>query len=184
MPDSKLRSVFRKYKIDNFPYPLYYCLPYGLRFEIGREVEGAAALARAEEIFAAVFPKNHELLIVAEGGLSGKCAKALEGFENVSFPVEKYDSETGELEVYTRTVYCLPVHRMPHTVVLETILREEEYSGKVYFADAQSGIMMMLYDSRGCDVVAPTPGLLSPIYQEKKHLLSMIDLPQMKLLYE
>ena len=184
MPDSKLRSVFRKYKIDNFPYPLYYCLPYGLRFEIGREVEGAQALARAEEIFAAAFPKNHELLIVLETRPEGKVAKALAALENLSFHVEKYDSETGELEVYTRTVYVAPTHRVPHTLLLDAILKQEAYSSKVYFADVENGMMMMLYDHRGCDLTAPNPLLLAPIYQEKKHLLSLIDLPQMKLQYE
>ncbi|MBQ6947710.1 MAG: hypothetical protein IJN42_06635, partial [Clostridia bacterium] len=165
MPDSKLRSVFRKYKIDNFPYPLYYCLPYGLRFEIGREVEGAEALARAEEIFTAVFPKNHEILVVLETEAEGKVAKALADFEQVSFPVEKYDSETGELEVYTRYVYALPTHRAPHTVLLDAILKQEKYADKVYFADVETGVMMMLYDLRGCDVVAPNSLLLSPIYK-------------------
>ncbi len=184
MPDSKLRSVFRKYKIDNFPYPLYYCLPYGLRFEIGREVEGAKALARAEEIFAAAFPKNHQLLVVLETQPEGKVKKVLEPFEQTSFPVEKYDSETGELEVYTRYIYALPVHQAPHTVLLEAILKQEQYADRVYFADVDTGVMMMLYDARGCDVVAPNGLLLGPLYKEKKHLLSIIDLPQMKLQYE
>ena len=184
MPDSKLRSVFRKYKIDNFPYPLYYCLPYGLRFEIGREVEGPLALARAEEIFAAAFPKNHELIVVLETEAEGKVAKALAEMEQLAFPVERYDSETGELEVYTRTVYAMPAHQTPHTVLLDAILKQEQYGSKVYFADVETGVMMMLYDARGCDVVAPNPLLLQPIYEEKKHLLSIIDLPQMKLQYE
>lgn len=184
MPDSKLRQVFRKYKIENFPYPLYYCLPYGLRFEIGREVEGAKALARAEEIFAATFAKNHELLVIFETEMDEKLSKALSSFEKSAFPVEKYDSETGELEVYTRTVYALPCHKVPHTLLIDAILRKEEYSSKVYFADAENGMMMMLYDSRGLDVTSPNPQLLAPIYKEKKHLLSLIDLPQMKLQFE
>ena len=185
MPHSLLRSVFRKYKIDNFPYPLYYCLPYGLRFEIGREVEGSAALARAEEIFAAAFPKNHELLIVLETQPQGKVKKVLSCLEQTSYPVEKYDSETGELEVYTRTVYVAPVHGVPHTVLLSAILSEPDtYGSRIYFADTESGVMMMLYDERGCDIVAPNSLLLEPIYKDKKHLLSMIDLPQMKMLFE
>ena len=184
MPDSKLRGVFRKYKIDNFPYPLYYCLPYGLRFEIGREVEGEKALLRAEEIFAAAFPKNHELLIVLDTAPADKVAKALQGLESCVFPLEKYDSETGDLEVYERHIYAAPVHGVPHTILLSAILREERYGSQVYFVDVQSGMIMMLYDERGADLVAPNPQLLTPIYREKKHLLSLIDLPQMKLQYE
>jgi len=185
MPDSKLRGVFRKYKIDNFPYPLYYCLPYGLRFEIGREVEGSEALARAEEIFAAAFPKKHEMLVILETTPEGKVKKALADFESVCYPVEHYDSETGELTVYERTVYAVPAHRVPHTVLFSAILNDEEtYGSRIYFADADNGMMMMLYDVRGLDIVAPNPLLLSPIYKEKKHLLSVIDLPQMKLNFE
>lgn len=185
MPDSKLRSVFRKYKIDNFPYPLYYCLPYGLRFEIGREVEGSAALARAEEIFAAAFAKNHELLIVLETEPQGKVKKALSSLEQTAYPVEKYDSETGELSVYTRFVYAAPAHAVPHTILLDAILKEPDiYGSRVYFADTETAMMMMLYDERGCDLVAPNSLLLEPIYKDKKHLLSMIDLPQMKMLFE
>ena len=182
MPDSKLRGVFRKYKIDNFPYPLYYCLPYGLRFDfkecVGRELQ------EAEGIFAAVFPKNHELLIVTEVEPQGKLKKALSALEHISFPVEKYDSETGELRVYARTVYVAKVHSVPHTVLLDAILSDERYAQSIYFADAENGMIMMVYDKRGCDLVAPTPLLLSSIYKEKKHLLSLIDLPQMKLNFE
>ncbi|MBR5782926.1 MAG: hypothetical protein IKY33_01725 [Clostridia bacterium] len=185
MPDSKLRQVFRKYKIDNFPYPLYYCLPYGLRFELGREVEGAEALARAEEIFAAAFPKNHEMLIVLETEAEGKVKKALSDFESAAYPVEHYDSETGELTVYTRTVYAVPAHSVPHTVLFSAILADEEtYGSRIYFADVENGMIMMLYDHRGLDLAAPQALLLSSIYREKKHLLSIIDLPQMKLNFE
>ncbi len=182
MPDSKLRGVFRKYKIDDFPYPLYYCLPYGLRFDL-REYEGRE-LQEAEGIFAAAFPKNHELLIVLETPPEGKVKKALAALENASFPVEKYDSETGELRVYTRSVYSAPAHSVPHTVLLDAILNDEDYAESIYFADVENGTVMLLYDKRGCDLVAPTPLILSPIYQEKKHLLSLIDLPQMKLSFE
>ncbi len=182
MPDSKLRSVLRKHKIEDFPYPLYYCLPYGLRFEFG-EYAGRE-LQTAEEIFAAAFPKNHEMLIVLEKEPQGKVKKVLESFEKAAFPVERYDSETGELEVYTRTVFVAPAHMVPHTVLLDAVLKEEYYASSIYFADTQNGMLMMLYDCRGLDLAAPNSLLLSPVYQAKKHLLSLIDLPQMKLQYE
>lgn len=182
MPDSKLRGVFRKYKIDNFPYPLYYCLPYGLRFDF-REAEGKE-LSAAEEVFAAAFPKNHEVLIVLETAPEGKVKKALSSFESVSFPVEKYDSETGELSVYERFVYAAPAHSVPHTVLLTAAVNDEDYAERIYFVDVEKGTVMLTYDQRGCDLVAPDPALLAPIYREKKHLLSLIDLPQMKLNFE
>ncbi len=182
MPDSKLRSVFRKYKIEDFPYPLYYCLPYGLRFDL-REYEGKE-LAEAEGIFAALFPKNHEMLIVLETEPEGKVKKALSSLESVSFPVEKYNSETGELRVHTRTVYAAPAHAVPHTVLISAILNDEDYAERIYFVDAENGMIMLVYDKRGCDVTAPMPQLLSSLYREKKHLLSLIDLPQMKLNFE
>ena len=182
MPDSKLRGVFRKYKIEDFPYPLYYCLPYGLRFDF-REYEGKE-LVEAEGIFAALFPKNHELLIVLETEPEGKVKKALSGLECASFPVEKYNSETGELRVHTRHVYAAPAHSVPHTVLLNAILSDEDYAERIYFADAENGNILLVYDCRGCDVAAPMPQLLSALYKEKKHLLSLIDLPQMKLNFE
>ena len=182
MPDSKLRSVFRKYKIDDFPYPLYYCLPYGLRFDF-REV-GGNEFAAAEEIFAAAFPKNHELLIVLETEPEGKVGKVLSSLESISYPVETYDSETGELRVHTRTVYAAPVCGVPHTVLLSAALNDEDYAERIYFVDAENGMMMLVYDKRGCDLTAPNPLLLSTVYKEKKHLLSLIDLPQMKLNFE
>lgn len=182
MPDSKLRQVLRKYKLENFPYPLYYCLPYALRFDF-REYEGQE-LFKAQEIFAAAFPKNHEILVVLETKPDGKVAKALERFESICCPVEKYDSETGELDVYERTVYALPSHSVPQTILLGAVLGDENYAEKIYFADVESGVIMMLYDKRGCDLAAPNPMLLSGIYKEKKHLLSLIDLPQMKMNFE
>ncbi len=185
MPQSKLRSVFRKYKIENFPFPLFYCLPYALRFEIGGEVEGAAALQRAEEIFAASFDKKEEMLVVFECPVGDKVEKAMKDFECDVVPTEKYDSETGELSVYDRRIYACPCYKVPHTVLLSAILNtSEQYGSSIYFVSVESGKMMMLYDGRGCDVAAPNSLLLAPIYRDKKHLLSVIDLPQMKLNYE
>ena len=185
MPQSKLRSVFRKYKIDNFPFPLFYCLPYALRFEIGNEVEGAAALARAEEIFAACFDKNEEMLVVFECPVADKVEQSVAGFENEVVTLEKYDSETGDLSTYDRRIYNCFCYQVPHTVLLDAILKHpEQYGSSIYFVSVENGKMMMLYDGRGCDVSAPNSLLLAPIYKDKKHLLSVIDLPQMKLNYE
>ncbi len=182
MPDSKLRGVFRKYKIDNFPYPLYYCLPYALRFDL-REYEGKELL-QAQDIFESAFPKNHNLLVVLETAPEGKVQKALEGFESVTLPLEKYDSDTGELSVYERYIYEMPAHSVPKTILLSAILGDSDYAEKIYFADVETGVIMMLYDRRGCDISAPMPQLLGGLYKEKKHLLSLIDLPQMKLNFE
>ncbi len=182
MPDSKLRGVFRKYKIDNFPYPLYYCLPYALRFDL-REYEGQE-LMQVQSIFESAFPKNHELLVALETAPEGKVQKALEGFESAVVPMEKYDSETGELSVYERHIYALPAHKVPKTILFTAVLSDEYYAEKIYFADVENGVIMMLYDARGCDISAPRLELLGGLYKEKKHLLSLIDLPQMKLNFE
>ena len=182
MPDSKLRGIFRKYKIDNFPYPLYYCLPYALRFDL-REHEGQE-LEQMQSIFESTFPKNHELILVLETAPEGKVKKSLEGIESTVLPIEKYDSETGELSVYERHIYALPAHKVPKTILFSAVLSDEYYAEKIYFADAENGVIMMPYDARGCDISAPMPQLLSGLYKEKKHLLSLIDLPQMKLNFE
>lgn len=183
MLKENLHAVFRKYKIDGFCYPLYYCLPFGLRFVIGEEVSGADALARAEEIFGAAFPKQNEMLVVIEGDTEP--IKALQKLSHESYPVEIFDEDSAELKVITRHLFGGKVCTVPHTALLDAILKHpEEYGSRIYFVDTETGIMMMLYDEQGADVVAPSAKLLSPIYKEKKHILSLIDLPNMKLLFE
>lgn len=178
-----LHAVFRKYKISEFPYPLYYCLPYGLRFVIGDEVTGAAALSRAEQIFAAAFPKQDNLLVVIEGDVEP--ISALKKLDYESELIEVFDEDTAELRVITRSVYGAPAHGVPHTVLLDSILKNpDEYGSKIYFVDTDTGMMMMLYDERGADLVAPRPEPLAPIFRDLKPMLSIIDLPDMKLKFE
>lgn len=185
MLESYLTSVFRKYKVENFAYPLFYCFPYGLRFEIAVDDQSATSLSRAEKVFSAAFAKGHEMLLVFEGKIGERLQKKLSALEHEEIPAERYDSETGEFTVYTRYIYKALCHELPHTVLLDEIIRHpESYQSEVFWMDCETGVMMMLYDERVCDLASPDPKHLAPVYQQLKSMLSIPDLPQMKLNFE
>ena len=174
-----LRLIFRKYKIDDFVYPLFYCLPFALRFEPKNAPEKDA------ELFRQAFAKDQDVLVVVEDEPEAKFSALLEPFACSKAIHERYNSEDGSFLRYPRFVYNVPTDDMPIEKALNILLEFPEiYRNRVFFAAPESGILMTVYDKRGCDIAAPRRELLQPLFDGFKDCLSEIDLPQMRMNFE
>lgn len=161
---SDLRTVFRKYKIDSFVYPMFYCLPFALRFE------GTEILRR---VFHDAFPGA--FLLVTEGE-----THRFRTAETERETQERIDLDSGEFTVYERQVTPFSAGHLPERF-FEDVKKE---TVPVFCVDPETGMMLTVYGGEGFDICAPRPEPLAPLYKKFKAYLSLIDLPEMKLKFE
>ncbi len=164
MLSNDLYGVFRRYRIDGFVHPMFYCLPFALRFE------GTDILAKVfHDAFAGDF------LVVTEGETDRFCSG-----ETEREPAERYDPESGEFFSFVRQITPCGVKDVASGFFED--LRKADIP--VFVVDPDSGVMLTVYGGKGFDIAAPRPEPLAPLYKKFKGSLSLIDLPEMKLKFE
>ena len=179
MLEAMLSAVFRKYKIDDFVYPMFYCLPFALRFQTTEE--------NAPTVDRSLFEQSFEvsrLMVVVEGEVEEKLPALFAAGEAEEAVHEAYDPESGESRVYTRHLYLCERKKLDVQAMLNLLISEELYYTRAFIVSPDDGMLMTIYGHQGVDIAAPQSMLLLPLYCQNKPYLSVIDLPQMKLLFD
>ncbi len=159
---------------------LFYRWPLGLRFELGLET----FRERAPKLYEAVFAAEDICVIIAQEWPENITPAArqrycrvfsLPGAFDLKHPVELQSLEVttedeGEQETFYLQWGQLPAWSFQYGSVLEGIAHADHsqtpsVSGRVYFLNPATAIIVHMYDDRGLDMIAATRAALLPIYR-------------------
>ena len=156
---------------------LLYRWPVGIRFELGLET----FRERAPKLYEAVFAAEDVCVIISQDWPENVSLPA-RYFRVFSLPgafdsnpvnlqsLEVTTEEEGERETFTLQWGQLPARNFRYSSVLEGIANADHaqtpsVSGRVYFLNPATAIIVHMYDDRGLDIIAATRESLMPIYR-------------------
>jgi hypothetical protein len=156
---------------------LLYRWPVGIRFELGLET----FRERAPKLYEAVFAAGDVCVIISQDWPENVSLPA-RYFRVFSLPgafdsnpvnlqsLEVTTEEEGEHETFTLQWGQLPARNFHYSSVLEGIANADHaqtpsVSGRVYFLNPATAIIVHIYDDRGLDIIAATRESLMPIYR-------------------
>lgn len=190
-----------------FPGGMFYHSPFGLRFELGGEVEVGPlrfvqAFDRARAVANTLFSKSETLVVVVsiygEKRTTRRHTAAFQHLERIGFlhpfgAVSKvpqndqdYIAEFGE-DLY-RYWYAAQFANNETSVIpllWASITREMDIQPKarwldtIHIVDFQKRLALTAYDDRGMDVVGPSAHALSLLYRKFNSWLLEYDLAEM-----
>ena len=156
---------------------LLYRWPVGIRFELGLET----FRERAPKLYEAVFAAGDVCVIISQDWPENVSLPA-RYFRVFSLPgafdsnpvnlqsLEVTTEEEGEHETFTLQWGQLPARNFHYSSVLEGIANADHaqtpsVSGRVYFLNPATAIIVHIYNDRGLDIIAATRESLMPIYR-------------------
>ena len=159
---------------------LLYRWPVGIRFELGL----GTFRERAPKLYEAVFAPEDVCVIISQDWPENISPLAQQRYFRVFSLPGAFDSEhpvsvkslemtaelEGEQETFTLQWGQLPARSFQYGSVLEAIANADHVqtpsvSGRVYFLNTATAIIVHMYDDRGLDIIAATRESLMPIYQ-------------------
>ena len=160
---------------------LLYRWPFGIRFELGL----GTFRERAPKLYEAAFAPEDVCVIISQDCPAGNISPiaqqryfrvfSLPGAFDSKHPVsiqsmEVIAEEEGEHETFTLQWGELPARSFQYGSVLEGIANADHaqtpsVSGRVYFLNPATAIIVHMYDDRGLDIIAATREPLLPIYR-------------------
>ena len=159
---------------------LLYRWPVGIRFELGLD----NFRERAPKLYEAVFaPEDVCVIISQDWGKDFYPAARQQYFPVFSLPdafdsqhpfglqhLEMTTGEAGKQETVTLRWGQLPARGFHYGSVLEGIANADHaqtpsVSGRVYFLNPTTAIIVHMYDDRGLDIIAATREALMPVYR-------------------
>jgi Domain of unknown function (DUF3885) len=159
---------------------LFYRWPVGIRFELGLET----FRERAPKLYEAVFAPEDVCVIISQDWPENISPPARQRYFQVfSLPgafdsnhpvglqsVEVTTEEAGEQETVTLQWGQLPARGFQYGSVLEGIANADHsqtpsVSGRVYFLNPATAMIVHIYDDRGLDIIAATREALMPVYR-------------------
>ena len=159
---------------------LLYRWPVGIRFELGLDT----FRERAPKLYEAVFAPEDVCVIISQDWPGNISPLARQRYFRVSSIPGAFDSkhplsvqslevtteEEGEQETFNLQWGQLPARSFQYGSVLEGIANTDHaqtpsISGRVYFLNPATAIIVHMYDDRGLDIIAATRESLIPIYQ-------------------
>jgi hypothetical protein len=157
---------------------LFYRWPVGIRFELGLEV----FRERAPKLYEAVFAPEDTCVIISQNwteeiSLAERYFRVFTlpgafdsrhplGFQSLEITTE----EEGEQETFSLQWARLPARSFQYGSVLEGIANADHaqtpsVSGRVYFLNPETAMIVHMYDDRGLDMIAASREALIPIYR-------------------
>jgi hypothetical protein len=152
----------------------------GIRFELGLDT----FRERAPKLYEAVFAPEDVCVIISQDWPENISPLARQRYFRVFALLEAFDSkhpvsvqslevtteEEGEQETFTLQWGQLPARGFQYGSVLEGIANADHaqtpsVSGRVYFLNPATAIIVHMYDDRGLDIIAATRESLTPIHQ-------------------
>ena len=162
----------------------FYRWPLGIRFELGLE----AFRERVPKLYEFVFTPEDSCVVVSQDWPEDIAPSARKRYFRVFSLPETFDSENplslqrleitttdeGEQETFSLQWAHLPARSFRYASVLESIANAEHaktpsVSGRVYFLNPATAVIVHMYDDRGLDVIAARREALVPIYQKFNH---------------
>lgn len=159
---------------------LFYRWPVGIRFELGLD----NFRERAPKLYEAVFAQEDVCVIISQDWTEDISPPARQRYFPVFSLPDAFDSkhpfglqslevttgEAGEQETFTLRWGQLPARSFQYGSVLEGIANTDHahtpsVSGRVYFLNPATAIIVHMYDDRGLDVIAATREALMPVYR-------------------
>jgi hypothetical protein len=161
---------------------LFYKWPVGIRFELGLET----FRERAPKLYEAAFAQEDVCVIISQDWPAENIYQparqryfrvfSLPGAFDSKHPVsiqslEVTTEEKGEQETFTLQWGELQARSFQYLSVLEGIANADHaqtpsVSGRVYFLNPATAIIVHMYDDRGLDIIAATREPLMPIYRD------------------
>ena len=169
---------------------LFYRWPIGLRFELGLEAFRERTTRLYEFVFA---PEDNCVIVSQDRPLNISSAAEQRYFQVFSLPgtfdaghplglqsLKVKTVEEGEQETFSLQWAQLPARSFRYGSVLECIANADHaktpsVSGRVYFLNPATGVIMHVYDDRGLDIIAARREALIPMYQTFKHWVLDFD---------
>jgi hypothetical protein len=179
---------------------LFYRWPVGIRFELGL----ANVAERAPRLYEAVFAPEDICVIISQDWPETISSPALQRYFRVFSLPGAFDSmrpvalqslevtteDEGEQETFYLQWAQLPARSFQYSSVLEGIANADHaqtpsVSGRVYFLNPATAMIVHMYDDRGLDMIAATREALKPIYRTFNDWVLDYDREQIaKILFE
>jgi hypothetical protein len=159
---------------------LFYRWPVGIRFELGLET----FRERATKLYEVAFAPEDACIIVSQDWPENISPPARQRYFRVfSLPgafdskhpldlqsLEIMTAEEGEQETFSLQWAQLPARSFRYVSVLDGIANADHtqtpsVSGRVYFLNPATAMIVHMYDDRGLDIIAASPEALIPIYR-------------------
>jgi hypothetical protein len=159
---------------------LFYRWPVGIRFELGRET----FRERAPKLYEAVFAPEDVCVIISQDWPENTSSPARQRYFRVFSLPGAFDSEhpvslqslevpteeEGEQQTFTVQWGQVPARSFQYGSVLEGIgnadhAQTPSISGRVYFLNPATAMIVHMYDDRGLDIIAATRESLRPMYR-------------------
>ncbi len=158
---------------------LFYRWHLGIRFELGLET----FRERASKLYEAVFAPEDICVIISQDWAENISPHARQQFRVFSLPgafdskhpiglqsLEVTTENEGEQETFSLQWGQVPARSFHFGSVLESIANAEHaqtpsVSGRVYFLNPASAMIVHMYDDRGLDMIAANREALIPIYR-------------------
>lgn len=171
---------------------LFYSWPIGIRFDLGGRALTAEDFAevqrRATALFEAIFIPRDTCIVVSQDWpdgdtpnhgqthlltLSDFAIKQAAGLRQPSGCVridEVHDKHDNETCTYTLTWFEQSARNFQYGLILAGIANADHgrfptLSGRVYFANPRTNVIMHMYDDRGLDIIAKAKSTLTPLYR-------------------
>jgi len=176
-----------------FPFGLLYHAQFGLRFELGGDLEGplrfVQALDRARAVASAVFSESQTLFVTfsiyGEEHATRRQSAAIQQLRQIGFrhpigaPTKVAENDQGHFAEFGgdlyRYWYAAQFDRDEASVTAllwASIAREMDITPKarwvdtIHIADINKRLALTAYDDRGMDVIGPSQSALSLIYRK------------------
>ncbi len=168
---------------------LFYTWPIGIRFDLGGRARSAEDFAkvqrRATALFEAIFIPGDACIVVSQDWpdgdtpnhgqthllmLSDFAVKQAVGLLQPSGHVRIQEVDGDETSSYTLTWFEQSARDFRYDSILAGIANADHarfpaLSGKVYFVNPRTNVIMHMYDDRGLDIIAQTKPTLTPLYR-------------------
>ena len=206
MISDPIKTIDTAFGWRGFPGGMFYHAPFGLRFELGGELEGPLrflhALDRARTVASSLFLDSDTLVAIVsvygEERATRRQSAAIRQLEQIGFrhpfgtPAKVAENDQdhiaefgGDLYRYWYAAQFTNDEASVTALLWASIAREMDIRPKarwidtIHIADIHKRLALTAYDDRGMDVIGPTGSALSSIYREFNSWLLDYDRAEM-----
>jgi len=194
MSADPIQTIDAAFGWRGFPDAMFYQTPFGLRFELGGDLEMGPlrfmqALDRARAVATALFSRSETLVaivsIYGEERATRRHSTAIQQLERIGFPHpfgppakvpqndQHYIADFGvDLFRHWYAAYFANDEKSVSALLWASVSREMDIRPKarwvstIHIADVQKRLALTAYDDRGMDVIGPSRPALSSLYRK------------------
>jgi hypothetical protein len=207
MSADPIQTIDAAFGWQGFPEAMFYHSPFGLRFELGGDLDMGPlrfvqALDRARAVASALFSRSDRLVaivsIYGEERATRRQSAAIQKLKQIGFPHSfgsaakipqndrQYIAEFGQdlyrhwyAAQFTNDETSIPALLWASIAGAMDIQPKARWLDTIHIVDVQKRLALIAYDDRGMDVIGPSGPALSSLYRKFNSWLLNYDRPEM-----